>query len=226
MPTCLFTTSLRNDDVQEFDSKRDLLSMTKSPPDDISSASVNRPMIDQGDLMKPKQINTQKQIKSQITKFSVKVVNLETIIDMQSWSRTWPLTGSRHIRAKKKQKLAKVPADRKPKVIYTDNSLEFGEDLSWNHCISAPHTWIAARAVRRVKEGTSAVLLQSGPNESWWADSGMLHLSANVTDLLSDGKKTPCERRFGQPFEGPIVPFRITLSLRRTSQEIWKESVT
>ena len=28
----------------------------------------------------------------------------------------------------------------------------------------------------------------------------------NVTDLLSDGK-TPCERRFGQPFEGPIFPF-------------------
>ena len=26
------------------------------------------------------------------------------------------------------------------------------------------------------------------------------------TDLLSDGK-TPYERRFGQPFEGPIIPF-------------------
>ena len=33
----LFTTSLRNDDIQEFDSKWDgiLLSMTKMPPDDI-----------------------------------------------------------------------------------------------------------------------------------------------------------------------------------------------
>ena len=28
----------------------------------------------------------------------------------------------------------------------------------------------------------------------------------NVTDLLSDWK-TPYERRFGQPFEGPITPF-------------------
>ena len=28
----------------------------------------------------------------------------------------------------------------------------------------------------------------------------------NVTDLLSDGK-TPYERRFGEPFEGPIIPF-------------------
>ena len=32
--------------------------------------------------------------------------------------------------------------NRKPKVIYTDSSLEFGkacEDLSWNHCTSTPH---------------------------------------------------------------------------------------
>ena len=28
----------------------------------------------------------------------------------------------------------------------------------------------------------------------------------NVTDLLSDGK-TPNERRFGQPFGGPVIPF-------------------
>ena len=103
--------------------------------------------------------------------------------------------------------------DRKPKVIYTDNSLEFGkacEDLSWNHCTSTPHrsetNGIAERAVRRVKEGTSAVLLQSGLNESWWADSMECYTYLrNVTDLLSDGK-TPCERRFGQPFEGPIIP--------------------
>ena len=104
--------------------------------------------------------------------------------------------------------------ERKPKVIYTDNSLEFGkacEDLSWNHCTSTPHrsetNGIAERAVRRVKEGTSAVLLQSGLNESWWADSMECYtFLRNVTDLLSDGK-TPYERRFGQPFNGPIIPF-------------------
>ena len=55
---------------------------------------------------------------------------------------------------------------------------------------------IAERAVRRGKEGTSAVLLQSGLNESWWADSmECLHLSAKR------------HRRFGQPFKGPIIPF-------------------
>ena len=90
---------------------------------------------------------------------------------------------------------------RKPKVIDTDNSLEFGkacEDLSWTHCTSTPHrsetNGIAERAVRRVKEGTSAVLLQSGLNESWWADSMECHTYLrNVTDLLSDGN-TPCMR--------------------------------
>ena len=106
--------------------------------------------------------------------------------------------------------------ERNPKVIYTDNSLEFGkacEDLSWNHCTSTPHrsetNGIAERAVRRVKKkkSTSAVLLQSGLNESWWADSMECYtFLRNVTDLLSDGK-TPYERRFGQPFKGPIIPF-------------------
>ena len=43
--------------------------------------------------------------------------------------------------------------------------------------------------MRRVKEGTSAVLLQSGLNESLWADSMESYTYLrNVTDLLSDGK--------------------------------------
>ena len=104
--------------------------------------------------------------------------------------------------------------DRKPKVIYTDHSLEFGkacEDLSSNHCTSTPHrsetNGIAERAVRRVKEGTSAVLLHSGLDEKWWADS-MERFSylRNIQDLFSDGK-TPYERRFGEPFNGPIISF-------------------
>ena len=120
--------------------------------------------------------------------------------------------------------------DRKPKVIYTDNSLEFGkacEDLSWNHCTSTPHrsetTGIAERAVRRVKEGTSAVLLQSGLNESRWADSMECYTYLrNVTDLLSEGK-TPCERRLGNLLKDQSFRLvhwvSITLFLRQTSQE-------
>ena len=104
--------------------------------------------------------------------------------------------------------------NRKPKVIYTDKSLEFGkacEDLSWNHCTSTPHrsktNGIAERAVRRVKEGTSAVLLQSGLDEKWWVDSMECYTYLrNIQDPLSDGK-TPYERRFGMPSDGPVIPF-------------------
>ena len=92
--------------------------------------------------------------------------------------------------------------------------MEFGkacEDLSWNHCTSTPHRsethGIAERAVRRVKEGTSAVLLQSGLDENWWADSMECYTYLrNIQDFLSDGK-TPYERRFGKPLKGPIIPF-------------------
>ena len=63
-----------------------------------------------------------------------------------------------------------------PKVIYTDNSLEFGkscEDLALNHCTSISHrsetNGTAERAARRIEEGTSAVLMQSGLDEKWCA---------------------------------------------------------
>ena len=99
----------------------------------------------------------------------------------------------------------------KPEVIYTDNSQEFGkacEDISWIHCTSTPHnsetTRIAERAVRRIKEGTSAVLVQSGLDEKWSADSMLCYCYLrNIQDLLSDGK-TPYERRFGILFKGLV----------------------
>ena len=58
----------------------------------------------------------------------------------------------------------------KPKVVYTDNTLEFGRASEVCHGITAlehligprRQNGIAERAVRRVKEGTSAVWLQSG----------------------------------------------------------------
>ena len=107
-----------------------------------------------------------------------------------------------------------MESDRKPNVIYTDNSLEFGkacEYLSWNHCTSTPHrsetNGIAERAVRRVKEGTSAVLLQSGLDEKWWVDSMECYtycLTFKIPRLMG---RRPNERRFGEPLKGPIIPF-------------------
>ena len=107
-----------------------------------------------------------------------------------------------------------LESTRKPRVIYTDNSLEFGkscEELFWNYCTSTPHrsetNGIAKRAVIIVKEGTSAVLLLSGLGNEWWADSMECYCYLrNIQDLFSDGK-TPYERRFGIPFNGPVIPF-------------------
>ena len=58
-----------------------------------------------------------------------------------------------------------------------------------------------------MKEGTSAILLQSGLEENWRADSEECYgYLRNVQDLLSDGN-TPYERRFGELVGGPIFPF-------------------
>ena len=143
-------------------------------------------------------------------RYAVVVQDLAT-----QWIQAYPCKNKTSHFTRNPEKIAKVPGTREEtKSLYTDNSLEFGkacEDLSWNHCTSTPHrsetNGIAERTVRRVKENTSAVLLQSGLFESWWADSMECYTCLrNVTDLLSDGK-TPYDRRFGQPFNGPIIPF-------------------
>ena len=98
---------------------------------------------------------------------------------------------------------------------YKKKKHDFGkacEDLSWNHCTSTYHRsathGVAERAVvRRVREGTSAELLQSGSDEKWWVDPMECYcFLRSVQDPLSDGK-TPYEPRFGEPFSGPIIPF-------------------
>ena len=103
---------------------------------------------------------------------------------------------------------------RKPKVIYTDNSLEFGkscEELPWNHCTSTPRrsetNGVAEKAVRRVKEVTSAALLQSGLGDEWWAGSVECYcFLRNIQDLFLE-ERTQRERLFGIPFNGPVMPF-------------------
>ena len=149
------------------------------------------------------------------------IANLEIITDMQSWCKTKTLNGSKHIRAK--QKLHRKHREACKSSWSQIGSLKsFTVTIPWNlakpvkifpgiivrrHHTDQKQMGIAERAVRRVKENTSAVLLQSGLDENWWADSMECYTYLrNVTDLLSDGK-TPYERRFGQPFKGPIIPF-------------------
>ena len=134
----------------------------------------------------------------------MKVVSLEIVIDTLSWYKIWQLdedVQSSPCKTQTSQKTEKslekfLEPTRKSKVIFANNSSELGEaceELTWNHCTSAPHrsetNGIAERAVRRIKEGTSAVLLQSGLNESWWADSMECYTyMRNIQDLLFDGK--------------------------------------
>ena len=77
------------------------------------------------------------------------------------------------------------------------------EDLSWNQWTSTPHrsetNGIAERAVRRVKEGTSAVLLQSGLNGRFY---GMLHQSAKRHRFIIWWEDALV---LGNHFEGPII---------------------
>ena len=90
--------------------------------------------------------------------------------------------------------------EKNTKDVYTNDSMTFGkagEDLPWNHCSSAPHrpetNRIAERAIRRVKEGPSSVLLQSRLDEQLWAESMECHCYLrNVQDLSSDGETLHC----------------------------------
>ena len=85
-------------------------------------------------------------------RYAVVVQDLAT-----QWIQVYPCkTKTSHETQRSLQKF--LEPERNPKVIYTDNSLEFGkacEDLSGNHCTSTPHRsdthGIAERAVRRVK---------------------------------------------------------------------------
>ena len=108
------------------------------------------------------------------------------------------------------QLVQSCPCKSKTSQVTQTSSQKFLEP-NWNHCTLTPNrsktSGIAERGGRRVKEGTSAVLLQSDLNEIWWADSMECYTYLrNIQDLLSDGQ-TPYEKRFGETFKGPIIPF-------------------
>ena len=147
-------------------------------------------------------------------------MNIETIIDMQSWCRTWLPNGSKRIRAK--QKLLKGACRSSWSQKGSLKSLKLTIPLNVanivkispgiiarQHHTDRKQNEIAERVVRRVKEGTSAVLLQSGLDEKWWADSmECFSYLRNIQDLLSDGKRPHMRDVLGnQPFNGPTIPF-------------------
>ena len=117
--------------------------------------------------------------------------------------------------------------------MYTDDSKEFEKariDLEWPGDAATPYrpetNGVAEKAVRRVKEGTSAALVQSGFDEHWW-DLAMLCYCflRNIVDLvvskvpiesIAGSDPTPVEaaviamphmHRFRAEFRGPVYPF-------------------
>ena len=118
---------------------------------------------------------------------------------------------------------------RKPKVINTDISVEFGkacEDLSWNHCTSTPHrsetNGIAERAVRRMKGQ-----LWCCCNQVWMKIGGQIPWNAFP---ICETFKSSClmgrphmREVLGNHLKGRLFHLvhwlSITLFLRKTSQE-------
>ena len=79
------------------------------------------------------------------------------------------------------------------------------------------HMNLQERAVRRVKEGTSSVLVQSGLQESWCAGAMEFHFHLrNVQDPLAGGK-TFHARWFNPPLDGPIISFGAEVVFHRFS---------
>ena len=142
---------------------------------------------------------------------------------MPWWYKTWQLSGYSPTRAN--QKLLRKPRracrsswsrqgnQNSFTLTLPLNLASLVGESSWNHCTSTPHRsdtngiGIAERAVRRVKERTSAVLLQSGLDENWWAASWNFTPICETFNIYYLMGRHHVKARFGKPFNGSVVPF-------------------
>ena len=129
------------------------------------------------------------------------------------WIQSYPCkTKSSQVTQKNLMKC--LEPTRKPKVIYTDNSLAFGkscEELSWNHCTSTSHrsrtNGTAETAVRRVKKGH----LRYCCNQVWMKNG--VRIPWNVTAVCETFKisclmgRHPMKGGSEYHLNGPDVPF-------------------
>jgi len=107
----------------------------------------------------------------------------------------------------------------KAKHVFSDNSgelIQAMDEMMISHDTCTPHrpstNGMAERSVRRVKEGTSATLVQSGWDEHWWAEAMKCYcFLRNTVDMLPDGK-TAYEKLYGTIFGGPIIAFGAELT--------------
>ena len=144
----------------------------------------------------------------------MKEVNPGTITGTLSWYKISPLSGYKLIRVRTRIHRTRRRVHEGFLSRHKSQKLSF-RTIHWNLVNLAKHyhgiiesprfvaqkqTELQKRAFRRVKEGTSAVLSQSGSDDKWWSDSvECYYYLRHVQDLLPDGK-TPSERRFGESF--------------------------
>ena len=124
--------------------------------------------------------------------------------------------------------------NRKPKVIYTDNSLEFGKSL-WRSFLESLYVntqignkwdcWGSSAQSKGMHLCFAAI-------RSGWKMVGGFHgvplLSAKNARSLCPMGKAPCERRFGEPHKGPVTSFgsmveHRPITTQRTSPRIHYE---
>ena len=98
-------------------------------------------------------------------------------------------------------------------VFYSDNAPELisaMKVLQWRHVLSRDYisksNAQAERAVRSVLEGTRVNLLQSGLNHWHWPHAAR-HWCLMQNIIATGGKASPWELRFGEKFDGPMIPF-------------------
>ncbi len=113
-----------------------------------------------------------------------------------------------------------------PEHVYTDGSGEFKKamaDLGFSHDIAVPHrpqtNGVAERAVRRIKEGTTAVLVQSGFTTEWWPEAMNCYCFLRViVDNVGNGF-TAYENRFTKTYDGPTIPMGAEVRYMPISQK-------
>ena len=113
----------------------------------------------------------------------------------------------------------------KPEHVYTDNAGELVaalEELKWPHDTSTPHrsetNGVIERHVRIVSEGTACLLVQSGLEEAWWPQAMQCFcFLKNAVDRLDDGQ-TAFKRRWGEDFDGPLIPLGAEITWKPISQ--------
>ena len=156
--------------------------------------------------------------------FNTVTTSLVCSIVSQSWYRTFMPIGSTYIPDDNKSAQETVnslptfvPLDQKSGLVHKRSFTRIYQCL-WRLVLASRETnGIAEHAVSSVKEGTSALLAQSGLPEKWWREAmECLRYLWNIQDKLVD-RKSPYERRFGTPFDGPIIPFGAGISVNLVS---------